>query len=241
MTSAGGFRVLGPPWGRLGGKRALGAPYFVPLNFGEFVFHALRCIASAIDRETLFAYNTFLFMFKQLTERGREVLKLALTEASHFNHEHIDPAHLLVGLLREERGVAARALAASGVTLEGVRERLGAILGHGEEDTGGKPFTPRSKKVLDLALGAARRLGDERVDTEHLLLALASEPEGAAAEILADLGVTQREIRAGVVSLIGKEDRTGIASEGLTEQDSTGTLWVPGNGDLDLDRPVPAP
>jgi ATP-dependent Clp protease ATP-binding subunit ClpC len=178
---------------------------------------------------------------QRFTERGREVLKLALTEASRFNHDHIDPAHLLVGLLREERGVAARALAASGVSLEAVRERMGAILGHGEEDTGFKPFTLRSKKVLDLALGAARRLGDERVDTEHLLLALASEPEGAAAEVLADLGVSQRELRAEVVSLIGEGDRAGIVSEGLVEEDSTGTLWLPGNDELDLDRPVPAP
>ena len=166
---------------------------------------------------------------------------MALTEASHFSHDHIDPAHLLVGLLREERGVAAQALAASGVTLEAVRERVGPILGYSEEDTGGKPFTLRSKKVLDLALGAARRLGDERVDTEHLLLALASEPEGAAARILADLGVDQRELRAEVMSLTGAEDGTGIVSDGLGEEDSTGTLWMPGNDELDLDRPVPAP
>jgi ATP-dependent Clp protease ATP-binding subunit ClpC len=181
-------------------------------------------------------------MFEQrFTERGREVLKLALTEASHFNHDYIDPAHLLVGLLREERGVAAQALVASGVTLEAVRERLGEILGYGEENTGGKPYTLRSKKVLDLALGATRRLGDERVDTEHLLLALASEPEGVATEILANLGVIQRELRAKVMSLIGKEDRIGIVSRGLGEEDSTGTLWMPGNDELDLDRPVPAP
>ena len=181
-------------------------------------------------------------MFDQrFTELAREVLKLALTEASHFNHDSIDPAHLLVGLLREERGVAAQVLAASGVTLEAVRERLGAIVGYGEEDTGGKPFTLRSKKILDLALGATRRLGDERVDTEHLLLALASEPEGVAAEILADLGVTQRELRAEVMSLIGKEDSTGIVSGGLGEEDITGTLWMPLNDELDLDRPVPAP
>jgi ATP-dependent Clp protease ATP-binding subunit ClpA len=183
----------------------------------------------------------FLMFEQRFAERGREVLKLALTEASRFNHDHIDPAHLLVGLLREERGAAVRALAASGVTLEAVRERMGAILGHGEEDTGGKPLTLRSKKVLDLALGAAHRLGDERVDTEHLLLALASESEGAAAEVLADLGVTKRELRAEVVSLIGVRDRTGIVPEGLGEEDSTGTLWVPGNDELDLDRPVPAP
>ena len=181
-------------------------------------------------------------MFEQrFTERGREVLKLALTEASHFNHDHIDPAHLLVGLFQEERGVAAQALTASGLTLEAVRERIGRILGYGEEDGGAKPLTLRAKKILDLALGATSRLGDERVDTEHLLLALASEPEGTAAEVLADLGVGQRALRAEVMSLIGKEDSTGIVSGGLGEEDSTGIIWAAGNDELDLDRPVPPP
>jgi ATP-dependent Clp protease ATP-binding subunit ClpC len=96
-------------------------------------------------------------MFDRFTERARKVVTLAQEEASRFNHDHIDPAHLLVGLLREERGVAAQALAASGVTLEAVRERLEAILGYGVEDTAGKPFTLRSKKILDLVLG--RRAG----------------------------------------------------------------------------------
>lgn len=179
-------------------------------------------------------------MFERLTEQAREAMRLTVDEVGRFKHEHVDPAHLLVGLLREGEGVAARTLAASGVTLEAARERLGAILGHGEGDVGGT-FTVRSKKVLDLALGAARRLGDARVDTQHLLLALASEPGGAAAEILADLGVGQRELRAKVFSLMGKEDSTGIVSEGLGEEDSTGTLWVPGNDELDPDRPMPAP
>lgn len=168
-------------------------------------------------------------------------MRLTVDEAGRFKHKHVDPAHLLVGLLREEEGVAARALSASGVILEAARERLGAILGPGEEDAGGGTFTVRSKKVLDLALGAASRLGDDRVDTHHLLLALASEPGGAAAEILADLGVGQRDLRAKVMSLIGEEDSTGIVSEGLGDEDSTGTLWIADNDELDLDRPMPPP
>ncbi len=178
---------------------------------------------------------------RRFTEQAREVMRLTVDEVGRFNHEHVDPAHLLVGLLREEEGVAARVLAASGVTLEAARERLGAILGHGEEPVGGGTFTVRSKKVLDLALGAARRLGDDRVDTHHLLLALASEPGGAAAEILADLGVDRRELRAEVFSLLGREDATGIVSEGLGDEDSTGTLWIPGNDELDPDLPMPPP
>jgi len=166
---------------------------------------------------------------------------LTVDEVSRLKHEHVDPAHLLIGLLREEEGAAARALSASGVTLEAARERLEAILGHGEADVSGVTLTVRSKKVLDLALGAARRLGDDRVDTEHLLLALASEPEGVAAQILADLGVSQRELRAEVMSLTGREDSTGIVPEGLVEEDSTGTLWIPGNDELDPDLPVPPP
>ena len=100
------------------------------------------------------------------------------------------------------------------MTLEAARERLEAILGHGEADVSGVTFTVRSKKVLDLALGAARRLGDDRVDTEHLLLALASEPEGVAAQILAGLGVGQRELRAEVMSLTGREDSPESSRKG---------------------------
>lgn len=181
-------------------------------------------------------------MFEQhFTERGHEVVRLAVDEVDRLNHEHVDPAHLLVGLLREEEGVAARAISSSGLTLEAVRERIEARLGHVEEDTSGAAFTLRSKKVLELALGATHRLGDERVDTEHLLLALASEPEGVAAEALADLGVGQRELRAEVMSLIGKEDRTGIVSGGIGEEDGPGIAWTPGNGELNPDRPVPPP
>ena len=178
---------------------------------------------------------------RRFTQRAREVMRLTVDEVSRFRHEHVDPAHLLVGLLREEEGVAARALAASGVSLEATRERLGTILGHGEKVVSGGTFTVRSKKVLDLALGAARRLGDGRVDTHHLLLALASEPGGAAAEILADLGIDRRELRAEVFSLLGREDTTGIVSEGLGDEDSTGTLWIPGTAELDPDLPTPPP
>lgn len=178
---------------------------------------------------------------RRFTEQAREVMRLSVDEVGRFKHEHVDPAHLLVGLLREGDGVAAQALSASGVTLEAARERLEAILGHGEEDVGSATLTVRSKKVLDLALGAARRLDDDRVDTEHLLLALASEPEGAAAEILANLGVGQRELRAEVMSLIGGEVSTGIVTEGLGDEDSTGALWIPGDDELDLDRPMPPP
>jgi ATP-dependent Clp protease ATP-binding subunit ClpC len=180
-------------------------------------------------------------MFERFTEQACEAMRLTVDEVGRFHHEHVDPAHLLIGLLREGEGVAARALSASGVTLEAARERLGAILGHGEEGAGGGTSTLRSKRVLDLALGAARRLGDDRVGTEHLLLALASEPGGAAAKILADLGVGQRELRAEVMSLVGGEDSTGIVPEGLDDEDSTGTLWVPSDDELDLDRPMPPP
>lgn len=176
----------------------------------------------------------------RFTKRSDEVEGLALMEASRFKHDHIDPAHLLVGLLREEKGVASRVLSASGVTLEAVRERLGATLGYGQEDTSFKAYTLRSKKILELAFGAMRRLGHERMDTEHLLLAVASEPEGAAAKILSDLGINQRELRANVMSFIGEEDRTGIISGGLGEEDSIGIIWLP-NDELDPDVPNPPP
>ena len=95
-------------------------------------------------------------MFERFTERARKVVVLAQEEARHFNHNYIGTEHLLLGLLREDEGVAARALTSLNVTLDEVREQVESIVGYGEEGTGGQaPFTPRSKKVLELALREA--------------------------------------------------------------------------------------
>lgn len=148
-------------------------------------------------------------MFERFTQQARKAMTLAQEEASRFNHDYVGTGHLLLGLLRQEDGVAAQALSASGMKTEAAQDRLVAILGYGEEDAPAKPFTPPSKEVLAMASKAARRLGHNHIGTEHLLLALASEPEGVATRILADLEIDEQALRAEVLSLMGEEDGDG--------------------------------
>src|SRR5215204_1308332 len=131
-------------------------------------------------------------MFERFTERARKVVVLAQDEARHFNHNYIGTEHLLLGLLREDEGVAARALASLNVTLDEVREQVESIVGYGEEGTGAQaPFTPRSKKVLELALREALQLG------------LVRESEGVAARVLSNLDVDPDKVRREVVRRLG--------------------------------------
>ncbi len=143
-------------------------------------------------------------MFERFTERARKVVVLAQDEARHFNHNYIGTEHLLLGLLREDEGVAARALSSLNVTLDEVREQVESIVGYGEEGTGGQaPFTPRSKKVLELALREALQLGHNYIGTEHILLGLVRESEGVAARVLSNLGVDPDKVRREVVRMLG--------------------------------------
>src|ERR671932_104028 len=143
-------------------------------------------------------------MFERFTERARKVVVLAQEEARHFNHNYIGTEHLLLGLLREDEGVAARALASLNVTLDEVREQVESIVGYGEEGTGAQaPFTPRSKKVLELALREALQLGHNYIGTEHILLGLVRESEGVAARVLSNLGVDPDKVRREVVRMLG--------------------------------------
>src|SRR3712207_4213154 len=129
-------------------------------------------------------------MFQRFTERARKVVVLAQEEARHFNHNYIGPEHLLLGLLGEEEGRAARALGSLNVTLDEVREQVESVAGYGEEGTSGQaPFTPRSKKVIELALQEALALGHNYIGTEHLLLGLLREPAGVAWRVLTNLGL----------------------------------------------------
>src|ERR671933_216922 len=149
-------------------------------------------------------------MFERFTERARKVVVLAQEEARHFNHNYIGTEHLLLGLLREDEGVAARALSSLNVTLDEVREQVESIVGYGEEGTGGQaPFTPRSKKVLELALREALQLGHNYIGTEHILLGLIREGEGVAAQVLVKLGADLNRVRQQVIQLLsgyqGKE------------------------------------
>ncbi|MDQ3999422.1 MAG: ATP-dependent Clp protease ATP-binding subunit, partial [Actinomycetota bacterium] len=145
-------------------------------------------------------------MFERFTERARKVVVLAQEEARHFNHNYIGTEHLLLGLLREDEGVAARALGSLNVTLDEVREQVESIVGYGEEGSGGQaPFTPRSKKVLELALREALQLGHNYIGTEHILLGLVRESEGVAARVLSNLGVDPDKVRREVVRMLGGE------------------------------------
>ena len=142
-------------------------------------------------------------MFERFTERARKVVVLAQEEARHFNHNYIGTEHLLLGLLREDEGVAARALASLNVTLDEVREQVESIVGYGEEGTGAQaPFTPRSKKVLELALREALQLGHNYIGTEHILLGLVRESEGVAARVLSDLGVRPDDVRGELLRML---------------------------------------
>ena len=126
-------------------------------------------------------------MFERFTERARQVVVLAQEEARALKHNYIGTEHLLLGLLREEEGVAARVLDSSAISTEEVRAAVVRIVGTGEEvATGQIPFTPRAKKVLELALREALSLGHNYIGTEHILLGLIREDEGVAARILLD-------------------------------------------------------
>jgi ATP-dependent Clp protease ATP-binding subunit ClpC len=125
----------------------------------------------------------------------------AQDEARELRHNYIGTEHLLLGLLREDEGVSARVLESLGVTLEDVRARVAQIIGRGEHvDTGMIPFTPRSKKVLELASKESTALGRSHIDTEHLLLGLAREGKGVAMEILLGTGVDAKTIRDATIN-----------------------------------------
>ena len=135
-------------------------------------------------------------MFERFTERARQVVVLAQDEARALKHNYIGTEHILLGLLREEEGLAARVLESLDITVEEVRAQVARIVGQGDEVTTGQiPFTPRAKKVLELALREALSLGHNYIGTEHILLGLARENEGVAARILRESGADPERLR----------------------------------------------
>jgi len=151
-------------------------------------------------------------MFERFTERARMTVVLAQEEAMRLQHNYIGTEHLLLGLLRGEDSVAAQALSSLNVTLDEARGQVESVVGYGEEGTGEQvPFTPRSKKVLELGLREALQLGHDYIGTEHILLGLANEREGVAARVLSNLGVGADEIRREVILRLG--DQSGSALE----------------------------
>jgi ATP-dependent Clp protease ATP-binding subunit ClpC len=143
-------------------------------------------------------------VFERFDERARQVVVFAQEEARLLKHNYIGTEHILLGLLRVEEGLAARVLESLDVRTEEVRAQVARIVGQGDEVTSGQiPFTPRAKKVLELALGEARSLGHNHIGTEHVLLGIVRENEGVASRILLDLGADAETIRNAVVAMLG--------------------------------------
>ncbi|GAB3559117.1 ATP-dependent Clp protease ATP-binding subunit ClpC [Actinopolyspora lacussalsi] len=159
-------------------------------------------------------------MFERFTDRARRVVVLAQEEARMLNHNYIGTEHILLGLIHEGEGVAAKALESLGIALEGVRQQVEEIIGQGQQAPSGHiPFTPRAKKVLELSLREALQLGHNYIGTEHILLGLIREGEGVAAQVLVKLGADLNRVRQQVLQLLsgyqGKEPaEAGGRSEG---------------------------
>ena len=142
-------------------------------------------------------------MFERFTDRARRVVVLAQEEARMLNHGYIGTEHILLGLIHEGEGVAAKALESLSISLDGVREQVQEIIGPGQESPSGHiPFTPRAKKVLELSLREALQLGHNYIGTEHILLGLIREGEGVAAQVLVKLGADPSRVRHQVIQLI---------------------------------------
>ncbi len=154
-------------------------------------------------------------MFERFTERARQVVVLAQDEARALKHNYIGTEHILLGLLREEEGLAARVLESLDITVEEVRAQVARIVGQGDEVTTGQiPFTPRAKKVLELALREALSLGHNYIGTEHILLGLVRENEGVAARILLDFDADAEKIRNEIIRMLSGPGRRQSGSGG---------------------------
>ena len=149
-------------------------------------------------------------MFERFTDRARRVVVLAQEEARLLNHNYIGTEHILLGLIHEGEGVAAKALESLGISLEAVREQVEEIIGQGGSSPSGHiPFTPRAKKVLELSLREALQLGHNYIGTEHILLGLIREGEGVAAQVLTKLGADLSRVRQQVIQLLSGYSGSG--------------------------------
>ena len=161
--------------------------------------------------------------FEKFSERARRVLSLAQEEAQRFNHNYIGTEHILLGLVRETEGVAARVLSSLAVDLSKVRSAVEFIIGRGEKPAQGEiGLTPRAKKVVELAVDEARRMNHTYIGTEHLLIGLLREGEGVAAGVLESLGVTLDKVRAETHRILSHNQGTG--SQGSRTTTRTPTL-----------------
>ena len=158
-------------------------------------------------------------MFERWTDRARRVVVLAQEEARMLNHNYIGTEHILLGLIHEGEGVAAKGLESLGISLEAVRAQVEEIIGQGQQAPSGHiPFTPRAKKVLELSLREALQLGHNYIGTEHILLGLIREGEGVAAQVLVKLGADLNRVRQQVIQLLsGYQGKETVAQGGPAE------------------------
>src|SRR5206468_10485566 len=159
--------------------------------------------------------------FDKFTERARKVLQFAQEEAQRLDHNYIGTEHLLLGLVREGEGVAAKVLANLGVELNKARAQVEFIIGRGERGRGDIGLTPRAKKVIELSVDEARRLGHHYIGTEHLLLGLVREGEGIAAGVLESLGVNLEKVRTQTIQVLSQ---SGGAPHGEGRHSRTPTI-----------------
>jgi ATP-dependent Clp protease ATP-binding subunit ClpC len=171
-------------------------------------------------------------LFERFTDRARRVVVLAQEEARLLNHNYIGTEHILLGLIHEGEGVAAKALESLGISLEAVRSQVEEIIGQGGSSPSGHiPFTPRAKKVLELSLREALQLGHNYIGTEHILLGLIREGEGVAAQVLVKLGADLSRVRQQVIQLLSgysgpgsQGEKTSTSPGGSGEQAPSGSL-----------------
>ena len=158
-------------------------------------------------------------MFERFTDRARRVVVLAQEEARMLNHNYIGTEHILLGLIHEGEGVAAKGLESLGISLEAVRAQVEEIIGQGQQAPSGHiPFTPRAKKVLELSLREALQLGHNYIGTEHILLGLIREGEGVAAQVLVKLGADLNRVRQQVIQLLsGYQGKEAVTQGGPAE------------------------
>ncbi|SMG59153.1 ATP-dependent protease ATP-binding subunit ClpC [Paenibacillus aquistagni] len=162
-------------------------------------------------------------MFGRFTERAQKVLALAQEEAVRLGHNNIGTEHILLGLIREGEGIAAKALIALGLSLEKIQDEVESLIGRGQEQPTNIAYTPRAKKVIELSMDEARKLGHTYVGTEHILLGLIREGEGVAARVLNNLGVSLNKARQQVLQLLGSSEAVS-SHHGTSQNVSTPTL-----------------
>jgi len=193
---------------------------------GELFTAKSKCARSPLAIRLFTLEERVSQMFERFTDRARRVVVLAQEEARMLNHNYIGTEHILLGLIHEGEGVAAKGLESLGISLEAVRSQVEEIIGQGQQAPSGHiPFTPRAKKVLELSLREALQLGHNYIGTEHILLGLIREGEGVAAQVLVKLGADLSRVRQQVIQLLsGYQGKEAVTSGGPAEGQASTSL-----------------